>query len=218
MKKLKIFLWFFISNIYLFAASISSVSIDKDTYLIGDTVDIHYSIDDNYRYKVKFTAIGADNKILAPNFSATALGETFYVIPYTYIFDNLTIRLELIDKNTQKILDTKDINVNIDNFSTIQLSRVFDLGFGTRSIQVYDKRLPNTDYNISFEVGDVNLTNNSFSLSDSCGHSISIASNIRDGNYSYLVNLTDFCDLYFNINSNLDDERVDNLKIKIVNQ
>ena len=220
MIRYAIFLWFFINS--LFAASISSLKSDKNLYNLGDVAQINYSINDMYRYKLKFTAFDINGHKISPlNFSAVSLGKISFIIPSNYLYDKLKISLDLIDKNG--VVDSKNIILNILNFEDIYInSTVFYYGAGKRSFKLYDKTLPNATYTISFDGYDLEAYYgyNKFWVNDSCGHSVLLFENLVNGDgvwstYKKTVNLNNFCDLYFSVDSSGDWIAVRNVSVKL---
>lgn len=114
MKKLKIFLWLFISSITVYASSIDSFTSDKSSYLKGKIAILNYKISDPLKYKLRFRAFDANGNIISPaNFSAVEFGTTDFIIPNDYTNDTtIKIELDLLDP-TVGLVDSRTLTFDV---------------------------------------------------------------------------------------------------------
>ena len=112
--RLKKFQWFFISSIsFLYSASITGFSADKNIYNRGDVANLSYSISDIYKYKLRFRAYDTKGNLLSPsNFSAVQFGKISYIIPKNYYQNYITINLTLMDAKGNVVSKNLVLHVN----------------------------------------------------------------------------------------------------------
>ena len=123
MRKLIKFLCLSINSfVFLYAASITNLSADKNKYNKGNTAHITYSIDDKYRYKLRFQAYDSANNLMSPdNFSATEFGKISFVIPRNYNQNKITINLTLMDKKGN--IKSKKLILNVNQTMLLNKER-----------------------------------------------------------------------------------------------